>query len=219
MKKTAAFFSLLALLLWAAGLMIDPPEPNMRSLMHEIYYVSGLIAWIFFTLAVISAAKPSWLTRFTKGSLSAVYASHRPLAIGAVLLSLLHWASRSVFSPLAAPFATDPVRKIVRHAAEGGWDQLWSLLRPFSVVSSDIATVLAVILASAALFGILKNKSWHMTLHRVLFSVLYLVLSVHVIRLSEPADFLLPFGWLTLMVTAAGIWASCAALLPHKKNA
>ena len=38
MKKSVFLMILITVLAWGATLWLDPPAPNMRSLMHEVYY-------------------------------------------------------------------------------------------------------------------------------------------------------------------------------------
>ena len=39
MKKSVFLMILITVLAWGATLWLDPPAPNMRSLMHEVYYL------------------------------------------------------------------------------------------------------------------------------------------------------------------------------------
>ena len=58
MKKSVFLMILITVLAWGATLWLDPPAPNMRGLMHEVYYLDGLLAWEAFAGAILLMTQP-----------------------------------------------------------------------------------------------------------------------------------------------------------------
>lgn len=180
--------------------------------MHEVYFYNGLLAWGAMAAAIVTVAKPTWLPRLTGLSGWQFLPWHRNFGIAAVVLSLVHWATRYLFSPLVQPFATEPVKKLVRSAAaNGGLDAFWGSLRGFANSSAMVITVAVVVLTLIVLIPKFKGQK-AMLLHKGL-SIAFPILSVHCIRLMDTADFLMPFGWLNIVVTLIGCWYSMKLLV------
>ena len=59
---------LITVLAWGATLWLDPPAPNMRSLMHEVYYLDGLLAWEAFAGAILLMTQPRLVAGLTGAS-------------------------------------------------------------------------------------------------------------------------------------------------------
>ena len=212
MKRLTIGFVSAATAAWLFGLFVCPPAPNMRSLMHEVYFYNGLLAWGAMAAAIVTVAKPTWLPRLTGLSGWQFLPWHRNFGIAAVVLSLVHWATRYLFSPLVQPFATEPVKKLVRSAAaNGGLDAFWGSLRGFANSSAMVITVAVVVLTLIVLIPKFKGQK-AMFLHKGL-SIAFPILSVHCIRLMDTADFLMPFGWLNIVVTLIGCWYSMKLLV------
>lgn len=115
MKKSVFLMILITVLAWGATLWLDPPAPNMRSLMHEVYYLDGLLAWEAFAGAILLMTQPRLVAGLTGASFPEIGFWHKALGVSAILLSLIHWGTRMIFSPLVEPFATEPVPHIARH--------------------------------------------------------------------------------------------------------
>lgn len=120
-----------------------------------------------------------------------------------------------IFSPLVEPFATEPVPRIVRHAAEGGFSAFWGALRPFAETSGLVLTIAACVLVILAVIPLLKGKYLWMQVHRLL-GIVFIALTIHSIRLIETSDLLMPLGILTILVTIVGVICSVTAFLPKK---
>ena len=58
MKKIVAGFVTLTVAAWLLNLAVNPPAVNVKALVHETLYLSGLLAWGFATMAVVIAARP-----------------------------------------------------------------------------------------------------------------------------------------------------------------
>jgi predicted ferric reductase len=204
MKKLVTGILGLTTILWLLGLWLQPPAHNMRAIMHEVYYLNGLWAWTLMALAVITAARPAWMLALVKSDTASLFAWHKGLGIAAAALSVVHWFSRPLFASMLSFLATEPVQRFARQPAQGLLDAAWGALRAFAIPSSIAATAAVVVLCVLALIPALRSPL-SMKLHR-LFSLIYLVLAVHCVRLMETGDWMTPFGWLNLAVTAVGAW-------------
>lgn len=211
MKKIVFGFTLLTIAAWALGLRISPPSPNARAVAHEIFYVTGTVAWGWMAIAIVIAARPAWLERVTGVPLDRLYAWHKWLGAAAVVLSVVHWFARPLAAPVIAMMTLEPVPKIVRGGTSAsGLAALWGALRPAAAESSIWLTAAAVLLGLAAFVRRIGYGTWFKT-HR-LFSIAFLGLTLHSIRLMEEADFMTPFGWINIAVTIVGAWYSIRIL-------
>lgn len=210
MQRIVWAFTALTTAAWLFGLWVDPPALNGRGVTHEVFYWNGVLAWGFMAMAIVIAARPAWLERVTKTPLDALYRWHRTLGFWALGLSVVHWVTKTLMQPILALMTLEPVPKIVRGEL-AGFDLFWSQLRGFSVESSIWATVLALLLGAMVFMKAVRYSKW--LLWHKLFSVLFIILSVHSIRLMEPADVFLPLGWINIAVTAVGLWYSVLLLV------
>lgn len=195
---------------WLFGLWADPPAMNGRGISHEVFYWNGVLAWGFMAMAIVIAARPAWLERVTKTPLDELYRWHRTLGFWALGLSVVHWVTKTLMQPILSLMTLDPVPKIVRGEL-AGFDLFWSQIRPFAVDSSIWATAIALLLGAMVFMKAVRYSKW--LLWHKLFSVLFIILSVHSIRLMEPADVFLPLGWINIAVTAVGLWYSVLLLV------
>lgn len=93
MKKSVFLMILITVLAWGATLWLDPPAPNMRSLMHEVYYLDGLLAWEAFAGAILLMTQPRLVAGLTGASFPEIGFWHKALGVSAILLSLIHWGT------------------------------------------------------------------------------------------------------------------------------
>lgn len=195
---------------WLFGLWADPPAMNGRGISHEVFYWNGVLAWGFMAMAIVIAARPAWLERVTKTPLDELYRWHRTLGFWALGLSVVHWVTKTLMQPILSLMTLDPVPKIVRGEL-AGFDLFWSQIRPFAVDSSIWATAIALLLGAMVFMKAVRYSKW--LLWHKLFSVLFIILSVHSIRLMEPADVFLPLGWINIAVTLVGLRYSAVLLV------
>ena len=125
MKKLVTGILGLTTILWLLGLWLQPPAPNMRAIMHEVYYLNGLWAWTLMALAVITAARPAWLLALVKSDPASLFAWHKGLGIAAAALSVVHWFSRPLFASMLSFLATESVQRFARQPAQGLLDAAW----------------------------------------------------------------------------------------------
>ena len=210
MQRIVWGFTALTTAAWIFGLWVDPPAMNGRGISHEVFYWNGVLAWSFMAMAIVIAARPAWLERVTKTPLDALYRWHRTLGFWALGLSVVHWVTKTLMQPILSLMTLEPVPKIVRGEL-AGFDLFWSQLRGFSVESSIWATALALLLGAMVFVKAIRYSKW--LLWHKLFSILFIVLSVHSIRLMDPADAFLPLGWINIAVTAVGLWYSVVLLV------
>ncbi len=211
MKKIVLGFSLVTFGVWILGFWLVPPANHARALVHEIHYVTGLLAWGYMALAIAIAARPSWLERVTKTGLDKLYLWHRYLGIGAVVLSIVHYFGRQIGEVVLSGMTLDPVPAMAR-SGEGlpMLQALWVTLRTFLVDSSLWLTLVVIALTALCFVKAISYTKWLKT-HR-LFPILFLLLVPHSILLMEPSDAFTPLGWLNVAVTAFGVYYSIICL-------
>lgn len=210
MQRIVWAFTALTTAAWLFGLWVDPPALNGRGVTHEVFYWNGVLAWGFMAMAIVIAARPAWLERVTKTPLDELYRWHRTLGFWALGLSVVHWVTKTLMQPILSLMTLDPVPKIVRGEL-AGFDLFWSQIRPFAVDSSIWATVIALLLGAMVFVKAVRYSNW--LLWHKLFSVLFIVLSVHSIRLMDTADAFLPLGWINIAVTLVGLRYSAVLLV------
>lgn len=210
MQRIVWGFTALTTAAWLFGLWVDPPALNGRGVTHEVFYWNGVLAWGFMAMAIVIAARPAWLERVTKTPLDELYRWHRTLGFWALGLSVVHWVTKTLMQPILSLMTLDPVPKIVRGEL-AGFDLFWSQIRPFAVDSSIWATAIALLLGAMVFVKAIRYSKW--LLWHKLFSVLFILLSVHSIRLMDPADAFLPLGWINIAVTLVGLRYSAVLLV------
>lgn len=210
MQRIVWAFTALTTAAWLFGLWVDPPALNGRGVTHEVFYWNGVLAWGFMAMAIVIAARPAWLERVTKTPLDELYRWHRTLGFWALGLSVVHWVTNTLMQPILSLMTLDPVPKIVRGEL-AGFDLFWSQIRPFAVDSSIWATAIALLLGAMVFVKAIRYSKW--LLWHKLFSVLFILLSVHSIRLMDPADAFLPLGWINIAVTLVGLRYSAVLLV------
>lgn len=202
---------------WIFGLWADPPADSVKGWVHEAFYITGTLSWAYMAMAIIIAARPKWIEKCTKLPLDKLYAWHRGLGIAGVALGVLHYFVKNIFGavkPFIEPLLAN-LDAAAPHSASSGaeaslLESIWSGIRPFAIDSSICATWLIVLIIATVYIKKIGYGSW-LKMHKLL-SVLFLVLSVHAVRLIEPSDFLLPFGWITIAATVVGAWYSVVLL-------
>ena len=201
MKKIVFGFCVLCVAAWLLNLGINPPPMNGKSLVHEVFYLNGVLAWGLMAMAVVIATRPAWLEKVTGTPLDELYKWHRSLGVWAGIFMVFHYFTKTLVAPFLALFTLEPVPKVVRGELFG-WDAFWSWLRSFAVTSSEILTVLGLILLVVSFVSYVRYSRW-LSSHK-LFSVIFLILAVHSIRLMDPADAFTPFGLINIAVTVIG---------------
>ena len=210
MARITSLFTLLTVLLWALGLWISPPAYNARGWSHEIFYLNGVLAWGYMALALIIAARPACIERLTGTPLDRLYVHHRRLGWAALVLSFVHYFTKTLFGPLIALFNLPRPGRFAAGEPADLFAQIWQQLRPIAVTSSEWLTWAMALICVLCVVRALRYSRW-LSLHKLL-SVIFLGLTLHAVRLMETADFMTPFGWLNLLITAAGAWASVELL-------
>lgn len=217
MKRIVRTFVLVTTAAWMLSLFLFPPGFSTRAVAHEFFYLSGTIAWGLMAFALVIAARPAWLERVTGEPLDTLYAAHKSLGLWAIGLSILHYFAKTVAGLIVnvvSLFGIEPAvagRPVIDRSAMNAIELFWANLRPLAETSSLWATALIVILGVVALMKRVKYPAW-LTMHRV-FAVLFLVLVLHSVRLMDATDFVTPFGWINLAVTALGTWAAVVILV------
>ncbi len=73
MKKIVFGFVVLTCAFWGINLYVNPVAMNARSVVHEAFFLNGVLAWGFMAMAIVIAARPAWLERITNTPLDALY--------------------------------------------------------------------------------------------------------------------------------------------------
>ena len=201
MRKIVYGFCALTVAAWLLNLGINPPAMNGRGITHEIFFLNGVLAWGLMAMAIVIAARPAWLEKVTQTPLDKLYKWHKTLGIWAAVLTAWHFFTKTLTAPLLSLMTLEPVPKIVRGEL-AGWDAFWSWLRGFAVTSSEWVTLLGLVLFVVSFVSYVRYHKWLAT-HK-LFSVIFLVLTIHCIRLMDVADIFTPFGMINIAVTVIG---------------
>ncbi len=210
MRKWTTGFIGLTLGTWALGLWLVPPV-NGRDWSHELFFVTGVLAWGFMALCLVIACRPKWLERITGTPLDALYVHHRVLGWWALGLSFAHYFTKTWAQPVLSLFTLPKTPKISLAETSDFWVNLWRTLRPVANTSAEWLTWIMGFICLLAAVRVLRYQRW-LTFHKLL-SVVFLGLTLHCVRLMETIDFFTPFGWLNLIVTFAGSWAALHLLI------
>ncbi len=211
MRKIVAGFIALTLVLWGINLYVNPVDMNVRSVVHEVFYINGVLAWGFMAMAVIIAARPAWLEAVTGTPLDELYRWHRTIGIWAAVLTAVHFFTKTLMAPVTAMMTLAPAVKPAVNPDAVGFEAFWAWLRGASNLAAEWATYLALALFVISFISRLRYNKW-LTTHR-LFSIVFLVVAVHAIRLMDPADYTTPFGLLNIAITIAGSWYALVLLV------
>ncbi len=214
MKKIPIAFTVLALGTWALGIILNPPAPTPRLISREALYLTGLLSYGFMAMAVVIAARPAWVERVFQAPLDRLYGLHRTLGFLALGLAVLHWATKPLLRPLLAllPLENAPRAPMAAVSGDGfSFEAFWAALRPFAETSAAVSTLIALALGALVFVSCLSYSKWRL-LHKA-FSWIFLLLTVHTLRLADPADFYTPFGWLILATAGIGCRYAVGILL------
>ena len=195
---------------WLLGLCLVPPAFNARAWVHEVYFVNGVLAWVFMAFCLVTAARPAWLERFTKTPLDELYVYHRVLGWWALVLSFFHYFTKPLIQPVISLLSLPRPEKIQPLINPDLWDVFWKALRPIANTSAEWLTWSLMIICLLAVVRAVGYTRW-LAIHKVL-AVVFLGLTLHCVRLMETSDFMTPFGWWNLTVTLVGSWAALKIL-------
>lgn len=195
---------------WLLGLWLVPPAFNARAWVHEVYFVNGVLAWVFMAFCLVTAARPAWLERFTKTPLDELYVYHRVLGWWALVLSFVHYFTKPLIQPVISLLSLPRPEKIQPLINPDLWDAFWKSLRPIANTSAQWLTWSLLVICLLAVVRAVGYTRW-LAIHKVL-AVVFLGLTLHCVRLMETSDFMTPFGWWNLLVTVIGTWAALRIL-------
>ena len=210
MRRIVYGFTALTVLFWLFGLWYMPPSYDARGWSHEIFFVTGVVAWGWMALCLIIAVRPAWLERVTQTPLDSLYVWHRRLGWWALALAFVHFFTKTIFSPVIALFNLPRPGRFVAAENPDFWAGLWASLRPIANTSAEWLTWAMLVLCLLAVVRALCYTHW-LKFHKIL-SIVFLGLTLHCVRLMDASDFMTPFGWLNLAVTAAGAVAALILL-------
>ena len=211
MKRIVYGFVLVTLALWGLNLWVHPVAMNTRAVVHEAFYINGVLAWGFMAMAIVIAARPAWLERVTGTPLDALYRWHKVIGIWAGVLTAVHYFTKTLMQPVLGLMTLESAPRPAANPNLEGFDAFWSWLRGFSNTTAEWATILGAVLLVVTFVSALRYHRW-LTTHR-LFSIIFLAVAAHSIRLMDAEDYLTPFGLLNILITVVGCWYSLVLLV------
>lgn len=218
MKKIVFGFCTLTVIAWLVNLMINPPAMNGKSIVHEVFYLNGVLALGLMAMAITIAARPACLERITRTPLDELYKWHRLIGIWAAVFALWHFFSKTLTAPILSLMTLEPAARAAR-TTPVGWDAFWSSLRSFAITSSEWAILIGLLLFILCFVTYVRYDKWFMA-HK-LFSVLFLIFAIHGIRLMDTNDLFTPFGLINVGIVLIGCLYSIRLLLfgaGHQKS-
>lgn len=202
-----SIFTILLFIFWLLGLWFFPPNFDGRSYTHEIFFITGAIAWLWMAICLVIAARPAWLEKVFHSPVDRLYIFHKWLGFAAVAMAFIHYFVKDIFWPILKLIWTFPeVPKKEILADPTLWDLVWSMSRTVAKESSVWLTWIALILVLLCLTKKIPYKSW-LKIHSV-FAWVFILLSLHALRLMKVSDFYMPFGLSIVAITVIGLWAS-----------
>lgn len=205
---------LLSCITWLLSLWMVPTPMDIRSYVHEAFFITGLISWGLMSCIMVLSARTPLLTKLTYSPLDQIYRAHKYWGIVAGLLALIHWACKPLFLPLLTTlFSLEPPGDISALANPSWLEKLWQWSR---YPANDLAIIFTTLLCIGIVLSLIPKLSysrWLIT-HR-LFPIFYLFLVPHSLRLMDLEDYANPMGWLNLAFTAWGTWYAIM-ILRHK---
>ncbi len=211
MRKWLLGFVFLTTAFWLLGLRLAPPAFDARAWTHELFFVTGVLAWGLMALCLVIASRPAWLEKVAQTPLDALYVHHRVIGWWALGLSFLHYFTKTWALPIIGLFSLPKPAKPALEQTGDLWTLFWQSLRPIANASAEWLTWLMGLICILAVVRVLRYSAW-LTFHKLL-SVVFLGLTLHCVRLMEAGDFFTPFGWLNLLITFAGSWAALTLLI------
>lgn len=211
MKKWVSVSISLIILAWLLNLWIDPPAYQMRSVINEARLITGVLAWVFMAGCIVIAARPRWIERVTRTSLDELYRWHKYLGIATVAASLAHFYAKDTVRALRFVLEIAPSGKKIRVPATDWLDQAWLWLKEMTQTSGEWVFYGMLILTVLCFVKRLPYSRW-LTTHR-LFSVFFLILAPHALRLMPVGDHLTPFGVINIVITGVGCWYAVRLLV------
>ena len=206
------FWATLALLI-ALWLAIDPgalQPAGFFALRGSMVQVSGLLAMICMSLAMILALRPRWPEQWI-GGLDKMYRLHKWLGIGGLVLAIVHWLwSQGPKWAVGLGWLARPERVPRPDAAS----TLEAALRSWRGTAEGVgewAFYAAVLLIAVALIHRIPYRFFYKT-HRLLAAA-YLVLVFHTVVLIEFRYWATPLGLVMAILLAYGTWAAVVVLL------
>lgn len=192
---------------WLLGLWFLPPNFDGRSYTHEIFYITGALAWLWMAVCLVIAARPAWLEKVFHSPLDRLYVFHKWLGFAAVAMAFVHYFVKDIFGPILRLIWILPKGpKKAMLADPTLWDLVCSVSRSVAKESSVWLTWIALILVLLCLTKKIPYKRW-LKIHAV-FAWVFILLSLHALRLMKVSDYFMPFGLSVVLITLAGLWAS-----------
>ncbi len=193
---------------------------NQRALASAFTQLSGIVALAMMAFAILLSMRPRWLER-PLGGLDKMYRLHKWLAVGGLLIGIVHWLTATgsgsghgprptadAVAPVATQAAGDAVTTAT-DAASGIASMLQDFIGPAHMVAEPALFIL-IVLVLVALIRLIPYRIFAKT--HILVVPIFLVLAFHAIVLLKTSYWSNPVSWLTVLIVIVGVVGSGYAL-------
>lgn len=209
---TLSLWAILALgvLLWLASEPFAPAPAEFFATRALMVQVSGALAVLAMSAAMILALRPRWPERWF-GGLDKMYRLHKWLGIAALALGITHWLwAKGPKWAVGLGLLERPARG-PRPPVDNALEQILGQWRGLAEGIGEWAFYAAVLLIVLALVKRFPYRAFFQT-HRLL-ALAYLVLVFHAVVLLKFSYWTQPLGLVLAPLLAAGTYAAAVVLL------
>lgn len=212
LRINSLLFGLTALF-YLVGIWVFPFELNSRGVQHQVFLLTGLVAWFAWAEALVIASRPAWLERVAGEPLDRLMQGHRRLGHVMAAAAVLHIVSPLIATAITLTAALPEVSFMEHHDTSTLWRFIWIWLHPIGALTGTLFTlwVARVVWRDVKrALGKLAWDSWERS-HRA-WAWLFLAFLLHSLRLMKETELLMPLGWLNIAVSVLGAWAAISLL-------
>lgn len=209
MKTLFASLVVLVLLAWGRDVFVAGAAGGGSlpwAVRQEGLYLSGLLSVAMMSLAMLLAARPTWLEE-PLGGLDRMYRTHKWAGILAVGFAALHWLIEMSSDILKAVIGREG------RVPEGKYNGLLEVLRDLAEDMGEWAIYAVLAMLALTLWKRFPYRPWRF-LHQAM-PVLYLMLAFHAVLLAPTDYWAQPVGGLLALLLCAGVYGSVHSLAGH----
>ena len=173
----------------------------------RFFYITGAIAWLWMTICLVIAARPSWIERVFRSPLDRLYVFSQMAQFCSrcnglcTLLCERHFRS----DPKTYLDASKPPKRDARRS--GFWDLVWSMSR--TVAKRVFRMAYLDSFDSCASLSNEEDSLQTLVENPFCFAWVFIFLSLHSLRLMKVSDFYMPVRTkYRCGITVVGLWAS-----------
>ncbi|MCI5850361.1 MAG: ferric reductase-like transmembrane domain-containing protein [Sutterellaceae bacterium] len=202
-----------ALAAYVLQVLCFPFPLTTRDVLHQMFVVTGVAAWILMAEAMVIAARPAWLERIAGEPLDRLMAAHKKIGWAMVAFLALHVAApwiRDLFPLIQVPMMEE-------HHITGFWQGVWTYLHPLGGLTAILITIYgATVIYRDALRGMRKIAWPRWEKAHMMWAWIFLGLALHAVRSLKETELFMPLGWITVASTVIGCWATVRILRGRK---